>query len=110
MKKAESSGPALLCFNFDVCYFLYFLLNPARPIKPEPKRSMVAGSGTTVTDPLRKIGEPTGAPVGGKVPGPGLPMVNSDPGTAPGAKMLVVPTPLAVNKRLNTENRFVLIS
>ena len=26
--------------------FLNFLLNPARPINPEPKRSMVVGSGT----------------------------------------------------------------
>ena len=26
--------------------FLNFLLNPARPIIPEPRRSMVAGSGT----------------------------------------------------------------
>ena len=27
-------------------FFLNFLLKPARPIKPEPTRSMVAGSGT----------------------------------------------------------------
>ena len=27
-------------------YYLNFLLNPARPIRPKPRRSMVAGSGT----------------------------------------------------------------
>ena len=28
------------------CYFLIFLLIPANPISPRPRRSMVAGSGT----------------------------------------------------------------
>lgn len=45
---AFSGGLGLLlvgCLDYP---FLNFLLNPARPSKPEPRRSMVAGSGTTV--------------------------------------------------------------
>lgn len=45
IKKAEPLDPALI-FDDRLGYFLNFLLNPIRPINPEPKRSMVAGSGT----------------------------------------------------------------
>jgi hypothetical protein len=50
-KKAESEKPCLLPDSID--YLLYFLNNfllpyPANPISPEPRRSMVAGSGTGV--------------------------------------------------------------
>lgn len=38
---------SFLCFNDLISYFLkFFLPNTAKPISPEPNRSMVAGSGT----------------------------------------------------------------
>jgi len=40
-------------YNFAYL-FLNLLLNPARPISPDPKRSMLAGSGTT--DSLLSMG------------------------------------------------------
>ena len=46
-KKAEPNDPAFLSSNNNN-YFLNFLLNPVSPIRPEPRRSMVAGSGTAV--------------------------------------------------------------
>jgi len=36
---------------YKYIYLLFFLLNPARPINPEPNSSMVAGSGTGAADP-----------------------------------------------------------
>ena len=46
-KRAEpNKSPDLFMYLLTAVYFLNFLLNPASPIKPEPKRSMVAGSGT----------------------------------------------------------------
>ena len=43
-------GRFKLLFNFSSkqVYFLNFLLNPASPTIPVPKRNMVAGSGTRV--------------------------------------------------------------
>lgn len=32
--------------EYPSCFFNFLLLNPAKPAKPEPNRSMVAGSGT----------------------------------------------------------------
>ena len=32
--------------ELNIGYLLYFLLTPARPTKPVPRRSMVDGSGT----------------------------------------------------------------
>ena len=37
---------SMLRFNYDFLKNFFFLPNPARPIRPEPKSSMVAGSGT----------------------------------------------------------------
>lgn len=43
----------------DVAYFfLNFLLNPARPIRPEPRRSMVVGSGTGGAVSINGVGCP----------------------------------------------------
>ena len=61
------------------------------------------GSGVTVTVAESKVGNPTGVPVGGNVPGPALPSVSSDPGTAPGAKILLVPGMRASIDRLKVE-------
>jgi hypothetical protein len=46
-RKGRVEQLCLECLKIDVgCIFLNFLLNPARPIKPEPRRSMVTVSGT----------------------------------------------------------------
>jgi hypothetical protein len=42
---AFSGGMGLLLVGRPDYPFLNFLLNPARPIKPETRRSIVAGSG-----------------------------------------------------------------
>jgi hypothetical protein len=44
-KKAEPVDPAFVIARARD-YFFFFLRTPARPIKPVPNRSMVAGSGT----------------------------------------------------------------
>jgi len=46
-KAGLNTSPAIFTCLLTTAYFLNFLRpNPASPISPEPKRSMVAGSGT----------------------------------------------------------------
>jgi len=45
-KKAEPNDPAFPLYQSGWFYFLNFLLSPTSPSRPEPRRSMVAGSGT----------------------------------------------------------------
>ena len=45
-KAGQNIRPALLICSLTAVYFLNFLLNPASPKSADPKRSMVAGSGT----------------------------------------------------------------
>jgi hypothetical protein len=45
-KRQGGYGPAFFVDRLTEGYALNFLFNPKRPIKPEPRRIMVAGSGT----------------------------------------------------------------
>ena len=47
-KKAEPNDPAFSLLKLDTDLFLnnFFLPYPASPTRPDPRRSMVAGSGT----------------------------------------------------------------
>jgi hypothetical protein len=47
IKKAEAKmAPAFSCWNWKEFYLLNLFLTPARPMIPDPIRSMVVGSGT----------------------------------------------------------------
>ncbi len=48
---------------WDVVYLFNFFLNPQRPSKPEPRRSMVAGSGTGFVTLIKTLSKLPGAPL-----------------------------------------------
>jgi len=54
---------SLLAIPFGL-YFLNFLLNPTSPTRPEPRRSMVVGSGTPEMQGNVKVSIPSESPDG----------------------------------------------